>query len=140
MTVIAMSLASVLCFLSIVHLYWTVRGAGIGAAVPTQTNGTPVFRPGRASAFLVAAALLLAAAIVLARAGVISVGFPGAVIHIGIWGVAVAFVARTVGEFRYVGLFKRVRGTPFARWDSMLFTPLCAGMSIAAVLVAIFAA
>lgn len=78
MTVTAMSLASMLCFLSIVHLYWTVRGVGIGAAVPTQTNGTPVFRPGRAAAF--------------------------------------------------------------ARWDSMLFTPLCAGMSIAAVLVAIFAA
>ena len=35
------------------------------------------------------------------------------------------FLARTVGEFRLVGVFKRVRGTPFATWDTWLFTPLC---------------
>lgn len=140
MTVVAMSLASVLCALAIVHLYWTVRGVGMGAAVPTHTNGTAVFRPGRVSAFVVAAALFLAAVIVLARARVILVGFPDAAIRVGIWGVVAAFAARTVGEFRYVGLFKRVRGTPFAHWDSLLFTPLCTIMSIAAALVAIFAA
>ena len=39
--------------------------------------------------------------------------------------LAVAMAARAVGDFRLVGFFKRVRGTRFARLDTMLFTPLC---------------
>jgi hypothetical protein len=46
------------------------------------------------------------------------------------------FALRTIGEFRYVGLFKRVHSTPFARWDSRLFTPLSAAIAAAAVVVA----
>ena len=35
-------------------------------------------------------------------------------------GFAVVFLARAVGDFRYVGFFKRVRGTRFARLDTIL--------------------
>ena len=38
---------------------------------------------------------------------------------------------RTVGEFRYVGLFKRERGTRFAALDSCIYTPLCALLAAA---------
>jgi hypothetical protein len=31
---------------------------------------------------------------------------------------------RALGEFRYIGFFKRVRGTPFARMDSRYYSPL----------------
>ncbi|WP_268893745.1 DUF3995 domain-containing protein [Paenibacillus puerhi] len=30
-----------------------------------------------------------------------------------------------MGDFRYVGMFKRVRGSRFARHDNYVFTPLC---------------
>lgn len=43
------------------------------------------------------------------------------------WGVAVAgglLVLRVLGDGRYVGVFKRVRDTPFSRRDDMLYTPL----------------
>jgi hypothetical protein len=42
-----------------------------------------------------------------------------------------AFLLRAVGEFRLVGLFKRIRGTAFARWDTWLFSPLCLLIALA---------
>jgi hypothetical protein len=30
-----------------------------------------------------------------------------------------------VGEFKYVGFFKRVRGTRFATLDTLVYSPLC---------------
>jgi hypothetical protein len=44
--------------------------------------------------------------------------------------LAAGLLARTVGDFKYVGLFKRVRGTPFARLDTLLYSPLCLLLSL----------
>ena len=40
------------------------------------------------------------------------------------------FAARAIGERRYVGFFKRVRTTEFAWWDTRVYSPLCAGISV----------
>lgn len=133
---IAVGLTLVLLSLAAVHLYWATRGAGTTVGIPSHPDGTPIFRPGRVATFGVAVGLGVAALLVAGRAGLADVGISPVVLHVGVWGVAVAFMLRTVGEFRYVGLFKRVRGTPFARWDTRLFTPLCAAIATAAVVVA----
>jgi hypothetical protein len=44
--------------------------------------------------------------------------------------LAVLFGGRAIGERRYVGFFKRVRGTTFAWWDTRVFSPLCAALSL----------
>lgn len=133
---IALTLAVVLGLISLLHLYWMVRGVGTGAGVPSTADGKPVIRPGRLASAAVAAALALAAMLVLGRSGLIETGLPLMLLTVGTWGVAATFAARTVGEFRYVGIFKRVRGTSFARMDDRLYTPLCALMAVAAGLVA----
>ena len=51
--------------------------------------------------------------------------------------LATLFALRAVGDFRYVGLFRRVRGTPFARWDQWLFTPLCVSIALGSALTAL---
>src|SRR4029434_8402130 len=43
----------------------------------------------------------------------------------GTWTLAAVFLGRIVGDFRGFGLFKRMRGTAFAWWDTWLFVPLC---------------
>jgi hypothetical protein len=43
---------------------------------------------------------------------------------------------RAVGEFRYVGLFKRVRGTKFAVLDTFVYSPLCLLLGAGVALVA----
>lgn len=39
---------------------------------------------------------------------------------------------RAVGDFRLVGLFKTVRGTAFAHWDSVLYSPIALGLGLSA--------
>ena len=117
--------------LALLHLYWAAGGGwGRGVAVPTGlptggAGGARLFNPTRAGTLAVAAGLLLAALVVLGRLGVRAAPVPGWVFVWGCWLLALTFLARAVGEFRYVGLFKRVRGTDFANWDTWLFTPLC---------------
>ena len=41
------------------------------------------------------------------------------------YALAAGLLARAVGEFKYVGFFKRVRGSRFARLDTLLYSPLC---------------
>lgn len=114
--------------LALLHVYWAAGGAwGHAAAVPTLPagGGARLFHPSRAGTLAVAACLLLAALCVLGRLGVRAAPLPGWVFVWGCWLLALLFLARAVGEFRYVGFFKRVRGTDFADWDTWLFTPLC---------------
>ena len=34
------------------------------------------------------------------------------------------FLARTLGDLTYVGLFKRIKESPFAKRDTLIYTPL----------------
>jgi len=38
--------------------------------------------------------------------------------------MAVVFAARAVGDFKYVGFFKSIKGTTFALWDTRVYSPL----------------
>ena len=35
------------------------------------------------------------------------------------------FVLRSIGDFKYAGLFKKIKNTEFAKMDTKFFTPLC---------------
>ena len=71
------------------------------------------------------AALLFVAALLVAQcAGIFPGPIPPGLVRIGCWGVSAALLLRAVGEFRYVGFFKRIRGTAFARMDTLLYSPL----------------
>jgi len=113
--------------LAALHVVWAVRGQSTSAAIPSRADGTPLFRPGRAVTLLVALALSVAGILVLARGSTLG----GRWVPAATWALAAVFAMRTVGEFRYVGLFKLERSTPFARWDTILFTPLCAALATA---------
>jgi len=104
--------------------------------VPTR-DGEPLFRPGRGSTLLVAVALAFAAVVSVWRGFCPLVG-PAWVPHLGIWVLAAVFALRAIGDFRYIGIFKRVRGTRFARNDSLFFSPLCMGISGLAIWLALW--
>jgi Protein of unknown function (DUF3995) len=124
---LAGAVASLLFVLAIIHVVWAARGRSASAAIPSHPDGTPLFRPGRAVTLLVAAFLTVAGLLVLARVS----WNDGRWVPVATWVLAAVFALRAIGEFRYVGLFKRERSTTFARWDTMLFTPLCAGIAAA---------
>lgn len=136
MKTLALVVSSVLFSIAALHAFWAIRGVGTGAGVPSRADGTPAMRPGRLAALAVAVALLAAGLLLLGRANVIATGLPSIVLRVGAWGVALTFAARTIGEFHYVGLFRTVRGTAFAKWDALLFTPLCFLLAVSAATIA----
>lgn len=136
MKTLAVAVSGVLFLIAALHAFWAVTGVGTGAGVPSRPDGTPAMRPGRLAALAVATALVTAGLILLGRAGVITTGLPAVALRIGAWGVTVTFAARAVGEFHYVGLFRSVRGTPFAKWDALVFTPLCLVLAVASAAIA----
>ena len=132
----ALVLVVIFLGLAALHMFWAFSSrAGLLGFVPTE-NGAPVFRPGRAATLGVAVLLTAAAGVALWR-GVWPDAGASRVPRIGIALIAVVFAARAVGDFRFVGFFKRVRGTNFARKDSLVFTPLCVVISALAVWLAV---
>lgn len=133
-------LAVIFALLSLLHVYWAAGGRfGGGVAVPTA-GGERLFNPSPVGTILVAAALFAAALVVLGRLKIWCAFLPGWIFYVGTWVLAVLFLLRTIGDFRYVGFFKSVSGTDFARWDTILFSPLCLFIAAAAFLVSYYEA
>jgi hypothetical protein len=110
--------------LALWHFYMAfVPGSGEGAVPSVEDR--QLFRPTRHATVLVGIILLLFSALVAATAGMISVGVPQVVLSWLSYVLAAGLLARAVGEFKYVGFFKRVHNTKFARLDTLLYSPLC---------------
>jgi hypothetical protein len=132
-------LALVSFMLSLFHIAWAV-GIRIGGAhaLPERPDGSLALRPGPFSALAVAGLLLVAALLVTQRVGLGRELIPAALVVPGCWAVSAAFLLRAIGEFRYVGFFKRVGGTAFARMDTRYYSPLALVLGIGVGLVAIY--
>ncbi len=136
MLVVGLSAGVTLAAIGALHVYWAFGGKlGGGAAVP-ERDGAPLFRPSRGATLLVAGALFTGAALLFAQSGVVAVGSPAMVVRVGCWGLAFVFAARAIGDFRWVGMFKRERRSRFARMDTRVFTPLCLVLAVACAVVA----
>ncbi len=129
------SILSVLLFLvfavlSGFHFYWIFGGTfGINKVIPTKEGATlnkQVIPP--VATLVVALGLLFFGLLYLLKGGFISVPLPNWVIAYGTWFVPSIFLLRAIGDFNYVGFFKKVRNTDFAKADSTLFSPLCLGI------------
>jgi hypothetical protein len=130
-TLLVWPLVLVFAALASLHVYWALGGhTGGTAAVPTRPGGAALFTPSPGGTLAVAAALAAAAWIVAVSGGVAPPVGPRPLYVVGAWGLALVLLGRAVGDFHHVGLFKRVRGTPFAAMDDRLYTPLCLALAL----------
>ena len=109
------------------HFYWALGGSiGSGVSLPHREDGTAVVVKNKAAgAFAVGFVLVAVLLLVLALTGAIRVPMPQFWLRAGVALWAVVFVARAVSWSNYVGMFKRVTKTRFARYDTWLYSPLC---------------
>ena len=133
--ILGILLASVFAVLSLFHLYWAAGGRfGGSAAVPT-TGGERLFNPSPLGTVLVAVALFAAMLVVLGQINLLGSSLPKWIFRWATFVLGALFLLRAIGDFKYVGFFKSVSHTDFARLDSLLFTPLCLLIAIAAFLI-----
>jgi hypothetical protein len=134
---LACSLATAFTGLAAIHVYWAAGGRrGADDAIPETEGGSALFRPGPALTMIVAGLLALAGAVVLSRVGIATKLVPRVLGRYGAWGVAIALVTRAIGDFNYIGLFKRRRATRFARLDTRLYSPLALALGLGAAVIA----
>jgi hypothetical protein len=49
--------------------------------------------------------------------------------------LAIVLIIRAIGDFKYVGFFKRIKNTPFARYDTQYYAPLCLYLGLSTLLI-----
>ncbi len=126
-TVLALSavLGLLLYSLAVLHAYWAVGGSWGGRqAVPT-IGDRPVFEPSPLACSVVSLLLFVTGSLPFAVTLLDSRGGAHEWAHRALLAVGIVFVARSIGEGRFVGFFKREKDIEFARLDSLFYSPLC---------------
>ncbi|MGH8139756.1 MAG: DUF3995 domain-containing protein, partial [Steroidobacteraceae bacterium] len=108
---VALALSGILSMLGLVHIYWALGGRSASAAAVPELAGRPAFKPSRSSTLAVAIALFGAAALVATAGRLVADPVPTPIVRILTFGLGAVFLARSIGDFRLVGFFKRVRGS-----------------------------
>jgi len=118
------------------HFYWLFGGLwGLDKVIPSDAHQKVTLAIPKFATLVVALTLVLFGLMYLIKAGLYSIAFPHWLITYGYWFIPIVFILRAVGEFKYVGLFKKIKDTAFAKADSKVFTPLCLTIGIIGLLI-----
>ena len=126
MIIVTLLLVLIFLFLSSIHFYWAFGGKwGTEGVYPSKTDGSPMRPPSILATLIVAIGLLSFAAFYLIKAGYITVQLPLWLNKNGLWILTGIFILRAIGEFNYLGFFKKVKNSKFAINDTKYYAPLC---------------
>jgi len=134
---LAIVIATVFVVLALVHAYWSFGGRIPWPAVVPEVSGRPAFTPSGLATFVVAVALFACAGLITATAGILAIPVSPSFLTWLTFALGLVLLLRAVGDFRLVGFFKRVRGTTFARLDTVIYSPLCLALSLGVFIVAL---
>ena len=121
----------ILIFLAIaaIHFYWALGGRKwVNLALPTADGSTPIFKPRMLETLAVAVGFLGFVYIVACEANLLN--HSNLLTKYGSWFIPIVFVIRAIGEFRYVGFFKKIKNTDFGKMDSKYYSPLCLAIGV----------
>lgn len=122
---LAVLVSACLLVIGIIHVYWILGGKrGSVAAIPSKGN-VPLFKPTAFATAVVAILMGIASVVVLIQAGIVNVPIPGWITKWFSWGMVAAFYLRVIGEFHWVGIFKKYKNSTFAKYDTRFYVPLC---------------
>jgi len=137
MTVFIISNTIIFICLSAFHFYWAFGGKTFSAStVPTNKKGQKVLKPGMISSLVVAIGLIVFALITFGNAGIFNNLIPQRFTHYAAYVISIIFFLRAVGDFKYVGFFKKINRTAFAKNDTRIYSPLCLIISISSFIIA----
>lgn len=124
---LASTLVLIFGFLGGLHVYWAAGGRRWLEGVAPEIKGKAAFKPPKAATIAVAIGLFGFGVLALLLAFPPSMDLP---LQTFGWVAAAIFLLRAIGEFRYVGFFKRHRSTTFGKRDTLIYSPLCLFISL----------
>ena len=138
-TLLAVVLMVCFLVLAALHFYWLLGGTqGLDQALPTDEAGNRVLNPGKIETAIVGLGLLSFAFYYLVKSGILEVALPSFIVNYLGWGISLLFILRAIGDFRYVGFFKKIKHTEFGKYDTKYFSILSLIIGIIAFFVELF--
>ena len=135
-TALSIILFVIFSSLGFIHFYWLLGGKwGLEQALPTKETGQKAMEPPKIATVIVGIGLISFGLIYLIKTGLINFQIPNWIITCGSWVIPCIFILRAIGDFNYVGLFKKIKNTEFAKADSKWFSPLCLTIGILGILI-----
>ena len=130
-------LLSVILFgLAIIHFNWVIGGKfGFAESLPTKESGERVLNPKKFDSAVVAIGLTVFGIFYLLKSGLLENNLPEWIMNYGGWIIPVIFLLRALGEFNYVGFFKKVKNTQFGKLDTKFYSPLFLLIGIVGIIV-----
>ena len=137
MIIITSLLTIIFLCLAILHLHWALGGTwGLANTLPMKSDVQLAFTPPATLTLLVALALLSFAFFYFINP---EKGNPrNWIFDYGRCIVPILFGLRVVGDFKYVGLFKKINNTPFAKMDNKVYLPVSALIATLGLIVKLF--
>ncbi|EZH74282.1 hypothetical protein ATO12_15565 [Aquimarina atlantica] len=135
-----MILSIILCLIFTVlggfHFYWLFGGVwGLKKVIPTKGNEKNMLAIPKFGTLVVGLVLVAFGLIYLIKSGLINIQIPNWIAIYGYWFIPSVFILRAIGEFRYVGFFKKIKNTEFSKADSKIFSPLCLVIGVIGILI-----
>ncbi len=135
-TIFSFLLFLVFLVLSGFHFYWLFGGRwGTDRVFPSKNDELNAHQIPKMATLMVAIGLAAFGLLYLQKSGFIQFDIPVWIHQYAYWVIPIIFIIRAIGEFNYVGLFKKVKHTKFAKADTKLFSPLCLGIGIIGLLI-----
>ena len=129
--ILSLVLALIFFGLGLLHFYWMMGGEiGFLESLPTKENGKRVLNPGKADIAMVGIGLSVFGIFYMLKSGLVAIEQAQWMLDNGTWIIPIIFLFRAVGDFNYVGFFKKVRKTEFAKWDTQIYSPLCLAIAM----------
>ena len=125
-TILSIILLVIFTSLGFIHFYWSLGGKwGLEKALPTKEVGEKAIEPPKIATVTVGIGLISFGLFYLIKSGLVSFQIQNWIITYVGWFIPPIFILRAIGEFKYVGIFKKIKNTDFAKADTKLFVPLC---------------
>ena len=128
---LASLLTVILVTLGLLHLYWAVGGKwGFANSLPSNAEGVKVLAPTAVDCVVVGVLLITCGLFYQVLADTLKLKLPTWLKKVALWAIPIVFSLRALGDFQYVGFFKQITSTEFARLDTLFYSPLCLALGL----------
>jgi hypothetical protein len=117
--------------IGILHVFWAFGGSwGVNTALPTKDDSkSPVLRPRMFGTLFIGLLCFFASVLLLVQIDLFAVIKSSPLSKWLCIAGGIVFLLRAIGEGKYVGFFKKIKYTRFAKQDTAFYSPLCVWLS-----------